>query len=204
MLGTLQHRFKRLRYAWDDLRVRILFARNGVKSRPATNEERALLIRVPQLIACGFAVPFQSDLEVCIHRTFPNGAVAIKYAYEATEVEPGYLPLLVFSRIERENSVEEAEQEFQDGIAAYHTGAAKVGGRFVFKGNLQSWCDNAYVGFTFAEPNETIVGCLLSFQKGRMIYSVILRGVVLEREEEIEDLVYPFLERGTHWAEAGA
>ena len=204
MLQRLQQRFKRLRYAWQDLRIHIMYARSGVTTRAATDEERSLLLRVPQLLAHGFNVPFDPAREVCLYRKFPDGVISIKYSYEAIEASPGYLPLVLISRLERENSSEEAAQEFQDGIAAYQKGAASVGGRFVFKGNLQSWCDNAYVAFTFAEPDDTIVGCILSFQKDRMVYSVVLRGVLLEHEEEMEELLYPFLERAAHWAAAGA
>ena len=181
-----------------------MYARNGVKSRAATDAERSLLIRVPQLLAHGFDVRFDPRQETCLYRKFPNGSISVKYSYEASDAPPGFLPLILISRIDREPTNEAAFLEFQDGIAAYQAGAARVGGRFVFKGNLQSWCDNAFVAFTFAKPNDTIVGCIMSFHKDRMVYSVVLRGVVLDQEEDIEELLYPFLDRAAQWSAAGA
>jgi hypothetical protein len=204
MLQKFLQRLRRVRHVWEELRVQIMLARAGVRSRAATDEERSLLLRVPQLIAYGFDVHFDPAREVCMHRTFPNGAISIKYTYEAIDSPAGFLPLVLISRIEQERTAAEAAKEFQDGIAAYQAGAERVGGRFVFKGNLQSWCDNAYVAFTLAEPNDTIVGCLLSFQRGRMVYSIVLRGIVLDNEEDIEGLLYPVLERGSRWADAAA
>lgn len=192
---------KRIRYAWDEVRIALKYARYGVQQRPATASERLLLLSVPDLINAGYSMPFEPAYEECLYRRFPNGGVAIKYAYEAQSVQPGYLPLTLTSRIEVEPSVEAALETFHDGVGAYESGVSSKGGRLVTKGNLQQWCENAYVSFMLIEPNDTVAGCVLSFQKERMVYSVVLTGVILEREEDIEEVIVPFLERGLLWSE---
>jgi len=204
MLHKLARFRQRIRNAFEEVRVAVLYARGGVTSRLPTPKERELLLTVSDLIDAGYRVPFDGSCEAWIARTAADGAISVKYSYEANEAPPGYLRLILITRIERERSSQEAAAVFQEGIDSYATGATQVGARFVFKGNLQKWCDNAYYAFTLAEPNETVVGCVLSFQKGRMVYSVILRGVILESEQDMEQLVYPFLERGLRWCAEGA
>ncbi len=37
-----------------------------------------------------------------------------------------------------------------------------------------------------------------------MVYTILLRAVVLEDESEIEQLIYPFLENGLRWCTSDA
>jgi len=98
----------------------------------------------------------------------------------------------------------DAEKLFHDGIAARETGATTVGGRFVCKGNLLDWSANAYGALTLAQPDETVVGCVLSFQKERLVYTIILRGVFFEDAEHVEELVYLHLEAALAWSRRDA
>jgi hypothetical protein len=93
---------------------------------------------------------------------------------------------------------------FQEGVASWEAGVATVGGRFVFKGNLQDWSDNAYCALTLAEPNETVAGCVMAFQRERLVYSITLRGLFFENVEEVEEIVYPYLEHALALAHENA
>jgi len=167
--------------------------------RAPNDSERRLLLTASDFVDAGYQITTDKSEEVWIARFHPDGVAELKYSYEPEAATPGFLQLLISTRLERVPSSEYAAELFREKIDNYANGVAKVGARFVFKGNLQNWCENAYVGFTLAQPNESVVGCLLSFQKDRMVYTILLRGIVLENEEQIETLVYPFLEKGFLW-----
>lgn len=151
----------------------------------------------------GYPLRFDAAREVWSARSFPTGDFEVKYSYEL-EDDSSLARFILTTRLEVAHDEPGAREIFQEGVDAMAAGATKVGGRFVSKGNLQNWSENAYVGFTLAEPNETIVGCLLPFQKQRMIYTILLRGVVLEDAGEIEEIVYPFLEAAFAWSHRDA
>jgi len=176
-----------------------MYARAGTRTRIPSESERRLLLSVSDFVEAGFPIDADTSAEVWVARSHPDGVSELKYSYTPEDALPGYLRLYVVTRIERATSNEHATELFRAIINDYTNGIEKSGGRFVFKGNLQAWCDDAYVGFTLAEPNETVVGCLLSFHKERMVYTIMLRGILLEDEEVIEELVYPFLDSGLRW-----
>ncbi|MGH8669804.1 MAG: hypothetical protein ACREUH_11290 [Burkholderiales bacterium] len=200
-LGRLQ---RSLRDKFDALRIAFFHARAGTVSRAPTESERLMTVTLGRLIEAGYPIKLESSNEKWIAREYPNESSEVKYAYEETEAAPGHMRFLLITRVERERSSERAAIVFREGIESYTKGAARVGARFVFKGNLQRWCENAFAGFTLSERTDAVVGCLLSFQKDRLVYSVLLRGIVIESEEEVEELVYPFLARALRWSGEGA
>jgi hypothetical protein len=203
MLLRLQKIRRRIREAYDNVRITYMYANNGVKFRKPTAEERRLVIGVHDLIQAGYPIEFDTRREVWIARTFPDGDFEVKYTYDY-EDESSLARFLMITRIEVAKDFPGAEELFQDGISAREAGAATVGGRFVFKGNLQSWSENAYGALSLAQPNETVVGCVLSFQKERLVYTIILRGMYFEDAAQVEEIVYPHLEAALAWSRRDA
>ena len=201
MLPRLEVLRRRVRDAFQNARTSLRYARLGVRSRLPSADERQLLLTIPKLIEAGFPLRFDPSREVWLARSFPDGIFELKYAYEAPYEVDGSIRLVHYCRVESAPTHESAAEAFREGIQGYDLGAAKVGGRFVFKGNLQRWAENAHVSFTFSPPNDTLSGCLLSFQKGRLVYTVLLRGIVLDNEQDIEELLYPLLDLAFAWCE---
>lgn len=199
MLLRLKKIRRRLKEACDDIRINYTYAKNGVKLRKPTEDERRLVIGVRDLIQAGCSIEFDARQEAWIARTFPDGDFEVKYTYDY-EDESSLARFLMITRVEVAKDFPGAERLFQDGIAAREVGAATVDGRFVFKGNLQRWSENAYGALSLAEPNETVVGCVLSFQKERLVYTIILREVFFEDAEQVEEIVYPYLEMALAWS----
>ena len=203
MLLRLQKIRRRIKEAYDDIRITYMYAKNGVKFRKPTEDEKRLAIGVRDLIQAGCSIELDARREVWIARTFPDGDFEVKYTYDY-EDESSLARFLMITRIEVANDFPGARTLFEDGVAAREVGAAAVGGRFVYKGNLQNWSENAYGALTLAEPNETVVGCVLSFQKERLVYTIILRGVFFEDAEQVEKIVYPYLEAALAWSRRDA
>lgn len=203
MLLQLRKIRRRIKEACEDVRIHYMYAKAGVKFRKPTADEKRLAMGVRDLIDAGFSMEFDARQEHWITRAFPGGDFEIKYSYNY-EDESSLARFLMITRVEIANDVAGAEELFRDGNASRETGAASVGGRFVFKGNLQSWGDNAYGALTLAEPNETVVGCVLSFQKERLVYTIVLRGAFFEDAEQVEEIVYPHLETALAWSRRAA
>ena len=190
---------RRLEHAIQDLKIEWAYARNGVRSRPSSDREQSLVLTTSDLIEAGYPLSLDRRFERFVTREYPDGAIEVKYSYEPEEAEPGFIRFMLVSRIERSASAQAAAELLRDAVGWAEAGMETVGGRLVFKGNLQTWCDNAHLSFTLAKPNDTVVGSRLSFQRERMVFFVTLRGIVLDEEQEVEKLVYPFLERGREW-----
>jgi hypothetical protein len=199
MLQQVKRFHRRLRNAFQDLRIARMYARAGVHTRQPTQDERRLLFTVTDLVNAGYPLAFDKEIERWVARSYPDGALEVRCSYEPVDALPGHLRFMLVTRITRAPSISNATELFRNAIDWSAAGAATKGGRFVFKGNLQAWCENAHVAFTLAEPNDTVVGCRLSFQRENMVYIILIRGVILEEEREIEQLVYPFLESGLRW-----
>lgn len=199
MLLRLRKIKRRIKDAYDQVRINYTYAKIGVKFRKPTSEEKRLTLTVNDLIQAGCDIEFDARQESWLVRTFPNGDFEVKYSYEY-EVESSLARFLMYTRVERAIDTHSAEELFNDAIVARDAGVSKVGGRFVFKGNLQNWCENAYCALTLAEPNETVVGCVLSFQKERLVYTIVIRGIFFEDSEQVTDIVIPYLEAALEWS----
>ena len=191
---------RRIKEAWQDLRVNYLYAKGGIKFRAPTPVEKGLAFGVRDLIGAGCDIDFDPNREVWLARVFPPGDLEIKYKYDS-EDEGSLARFLMTPRIEIAKDPGGANEIYNDGIASMEAGAQAVDGRLVFKGNLQNWSENAYAALTLAQPNETVVGCVLSFQKGRLVYTIVLRGVFFEDGDLVEELVYPYLEAAFAWSQ---
>jgi len=115
-----------------------MYARAGVRTRSPTAHERGLLLTVEDLIKTGYSLEFDKNLERWIARQYPDGATEIRYSYEPLDALPGRLRFMLTTRIERTTSSANAVELFNGAIDWSAAGAATEGGRFVFKGNLQS------------------------------------------------------------------
>jgi hypothetical protein len=199
MLPQLETLRRRVRDVLQNARIAWTYARAGVRSRPPNDEERSLLLTIPRLIEAGYPLPFDASREIWKARSFPDGVFELRYAYEALHAQDNNVRLVLYCRAECAPLSEKAVELFRNIVQDYESGVDKVGGRFVFKGNLQRWADNAHVSFMFSGSNDSLIGCLLSFQRERLVYTVLLRGIVLDREEDIEELLYPLLDGAFNW-----
>ncbi|MFN9726513.1 hypothetical protein [Acidovorax sp.] len=194
MLLRLRKIRRRLEEAYQDIRINYTYANAGVQLRRATDNERRLTIGVRDFIEAGCSIEFDAQHESWITRIFPDGVFEVKYSY-CYEDPSSLARFLMTTRVEIAKDSSLALELFQEGVASWEAGVATVGARFVFKGNLQNWSDSAYCALTLAEPNETVVGCVMAFQKERLVYSITLRGLFFENVEEVECIVYPYLEQ---------
>jgi hypothetical protein len=199
MLLKLRKIRRRIKDAYNQVRINYLYAKEGVKFRRPKDNEKNLTFSVIDLLSAGYLIEFDERQETWVARAFPSGDFEVRYSYEF-EQNNSLARFLMTTRMELAKSVEGAEELFQDAIAARESGLADAGGRFVFKGNLQSWSDNFYGAITLSEPDEIIVGCVLSFQKERLVYTIVLSGVYFEDEWAVEELIYPFLDEALAWS----
>jgi hypothetical protein len=199
MLLRLRKIRRRIKEAYEDLRITYTYGKAGVKFRRPTEDEKQLAIRALDLIEAGCPIDFDARQEAWITRTFPDGVFEVKYSYVHEDAD-SLDRFLMTTRIEIAKDSSQALELFQEGVASREAGVATVGGRFVFKGNLQNWTDTAYGALTLSGSNEIVVGCVLSFQKERLVYSIILRGLFFETKDVVEDIIYPYLERALAWS----
>lgn len=105
--------------------------------------------------------------------------------------------------MEREQNPALAREVFEEGVISYGQGLAKHSCRFVIKGNLQRWCDSAYLAYILDEESGRVVGMVLSFQKNNLVYSILSRGIIFEDEESVEETLYSFRDGAEKWSRRG-
>lgn len=162
------------------------FAVHGISSRPASEEEKQLVVDADALVPYGAEV----DPKCGKYTTTRNLDATTAIEYEC-ETESVYIQ----SMAEVSPNVRDARQSFLIAMGAYKAGVAIGDATLQRRDDLLDLGDDSYAAILRA-GNES-AGNVFVVRQGRVVYATMISGLYFDEAEPVEELIAPVLEAGT-------